>query len=236
MVRLSKRLRAIADQVIVGKDAADIGSDHALIPIYLLERGLAPRVILTDRREGPLEKARRNLTAAGIDMDPADIRRGDGLQVLENAEVATVLIAGMGGLLIAEILSADIAKAHSFERFVLQPRTAAPELRRWLTENSFLITNECLAPEGQRLCEVITAEPGRGRPRQDREWSELDYEISPLFLEVQEPCLQRFVDEKIRESERILRNLAQSRDPDAPGQIVQMQDRIRELAERKARL
>jgi tRNA (adenine22-N1)-methyltransferase len=236
MVQLSERLKAIAGQVVEGKTAADIGTDHALVPIYLLERGLVPRTILSDSREGPLQKACKNLSEAGIALDPGDLRKGDGLRILENGEAATVIIAGMGGLLITGILSDDLYKSLSFERLVLQPRTAAADLRRWLTKNGFMITRDQLTTEGRRQCEVITAEPRGSRTRQDLAWTDLDYEISPLLIQGKDPGIKRFIEDKIRESRSISRCLESSRDPDAQEQIGKMKERIRKLVERKALL
>jgi len=233
---LSKRLQAIADRVLKDGITADIGTDHAQIPIYLLREKLAPRVILTDNKDGPLRKAKENLFAAGVTVSPEDLRKGDGLTVLNAGEVATVIIAGMGGLLIADMLSADIQKSLSFQRLILQPRTASAELRRWLTQNGFHIAGEQLAPEGRRLCEIITAEPGEGTSQQNENRELLDYEISPLLLAQKDPFLKQFIDAKIRETTRIRHDLERSRDADADLKIQESEERIRRLTERKSLL
>lgn len=235
-VKLSQRLKAIADQVPEGCVAADIGTDHAWLPICLLQDRQASRVILTDSKEGPLLKAKKNLQTAGITMDPGDIRRGDGLSVLAPGEAAVLIIAGMGGLLIARILEADPAKSHSFQQLILQPRTASSELRRWLMENGFFITDERLVPEGRRLCEIITAEPRQDRVRQDASWGALDYEVPPLLFERKDPCLKKFIEEKLREARHICLQMENAMDPDAPLRIRDAQARIELLKEREALL
>lgn len=236
MIQLSERLKAIADQVLEGYSAADVGTDHAQIPIYLLQKKRVPRMILSDNKSGPLEKAMENLSTFGIILDPADLRKGDGLTVLACAEVSSIIIAGMGGLLITEILSDDLKKSLSFQRLILQPRTASADLRRWLTENGFSVVFEQLVSEGHRLCEIITAEPRGSRPRQDSAWEALDYEISPLLLAQKDPSLKSFLEGKLMEAKRIRLNLENACDPNASIQILEAEERIRKLTERKAKL
>ena len=236
MIKLSERLKAIADQVLEGCTAADIGTDHAQIPIYLLQTNRVPGMILSDNKEGPLRKAMENLTASGVTLNPEDLRKGDGLRVLKRGEVSTVIIAGMGGLLIAAILSDDLEKSLSFQRLILQPRTASADLRRWLIENGFHIVREQLAQEGRRFCEIITAEPGNERMRQDNTWDALDYEISPLLFENKDPGLKAFLENKLREAKDIRLNLERSRDPNAAFRIKEAEERIKKLTERNARL
>ena len=236
MIKLSERLKAIADQVLVGYPAADVGTDHAQIPIYLLKNKRVPRMILSDNKAGPLKKAMENLLASGITLDPADLRKGDGLTVLACAEVSSVIIAGMGGLLIAEILSDDLKKSLSFQRLILQPRTASADLRLWLIKNGFFVVVEQLVSEGQRLCEVITAEPRGRRPQQDSAWEALDYEISPLLFAQKDPSLKPFLEGKLLEAKRIRLNLENARDPNVSIQIQEAEERIRKLTERKAKL
>lgn len=236
MVKLSQRLKAIADQIPKDCIAADVGTDHAWIPIYLLQEKRVLRVILTDSKEGPLLKAKENLLSAGLTVASNDIRRGDGLSVLAPGEASVLIVAGMGGLLIAKILGDDPAKSHSFHRLILQPRTASAELRRWLLDNEFVITEERLAPEGRRLCEIITAEPRQGCVRQDAFWSPLDYELPPLLFEKKDPWLKKFIQEKLREAGQIRLHLEDARDPDAPLRILETESRMEQLKEREAML
>ena len=162
MVKLSRRLMRLADEVKTGDRVADIGTDHGLLPIFLYENKRASQVILCDINEGPLEKARQNINARGAG-GITDIRLGDGLEPLKPAEADTVIIAGMGGQLMIDILSKDIEKAKTYARLVLQPRNAPEKLRRWLIFCGFSIINESLVREGKYICEVITAVPDEAK-------------------------------------------------------------------------
>jgi tRNA (adenine22-N1)-methyltransferase len=158
MFKLSDRLETIYAMIEPGERVADIGSDHALLPIALHARGRARGIILSDVRPGPLEKARANL---GRRLPGAvfDIRLGDGLAPYARGEVDVAVIAGMGGRLIADILSADAEKARSFGRYILQPRNAADKLRIRLAALGFEIRDEALAVEGDFICEILCAAP-----------------------------------------------------------------------------
>lgn len=156
---LSDRLQAIADFVLPDESIADIGTDHGFVPIVLLESGRVPFAVLSDINEGPAEKAKSHLAEHSIPESRYALRHGDGLLTVEPFEVSTVIIAGMGGENIIDILAFDIAKTKSFKRLILQPRKRPDLLRKWLYENGFLIIHEKLVKEQEKICEIIVAEP-----------------------------------------------------------------------------
>jgi tRNA (adenine22-N1)-methyltransferase len=158
MLQLSPRLGKIASYVKMGESIADIGTDHGYLPIKLTMDGVSPHVILSDINEGPLDKARENINEhlGGRELD---IRQGYGLECLKPEEVEVVVIAGMGGILISDILAKDIEKTRSFQRFILQPRNNSAILRRWLNTNDMTITDEQIVKEGEHFCEIIVAVP-----------------------------------------------------------------------------
>lgn len=156
---LSDRLQAIADFVLPDESIADIGTDHGFVPIVLLESGRVPFAVLSDINEGPVEKAKSHLAEHSIPESRYALRHGDGLLTVEPFEVSTVIIAGMGGENIIDILAFDIAKTKSFKRLILQPRKRPDLLRKWLYENGFSIIYEKLVKEQEKICEIIVAEP-----------------------------------------------------------------------------
>lgn len=162
-MKLSDRMQAIADRVDPGDRVADIGTDHGQIPVWLFAREISPRVILSDISEGSLRKAQ--MTAGAYQFgDGVSFRVGDGLSVLAPGEVDTVIIAGMGGKLIRDILSRDPDHTRSFRRFILQPRKGMGPLRKWLLEQEFRILHEDVVREGKFYPEIITAGCPGGEP------------------------------------------------------------------------
>ena len=160
-MRLSRRIHALADSVIKGHTAADIGTDHGYVPMLLIREGISPRVIMSDISEGSLAKARETFRKCGLAdrISGSDFRTGDGLETIEAGEVDEIIIGGLGGHTIVDILDADIDKSRSFRRLVLQPRKHSGALRYWLYVNGWDIESEQLAEEGKFACEIITAVP-----------------------------------------------------------------------------
>lgn len=157
---LSPRLTAVARFVVPGLPVADIGTDHAYLPIALVQAGAVPSAIATDIGAGPLAAARRSVAEAGL-SDAVDIRVGSGLTVLRPGEAGTIVIAGMGGYLIRDIIAAAPHVATASRRLVLQPMRDAATLRRWLWTHGWALAGEALASEGERYYAIIAAE----RPR-----------------------------------------------------------------------
>jgi len=161
-VELSPRLLAIAHQVPMGARFADIGTDHARLPVWLLEHGRIPSAIAADLKEGPLSRARQ--TAARHDLtERISFRLGDGLTPLGPEEADAIAIAGMGGETIASILGNAPWASGGTCLFYLQPMTSVPDLRRWLWRNGFVIEREELVRE-DKLYVVLTARGGEMAP------------------------------------------------------------------------
>ena len=160
MIRLSDRLQLIANRINEGETMADIGTDHGFLPIYLKVSGKSPRVIMADVSGPSLEKGRKNAYMMVQDMSmivDMDFRVGDGMAVLDHGEVDAVVIAGMGGKLIRDIMEADFEITRSIKKFIMQPRIGQGYLRKWLIENGFVIVAEDVVVEGDYIPEVITA-------------------------------------------------------------------------------
>ena len=135
------RLLAAASFVRNGLRAADIGTDHAYLPIYLIKNNISSKVLACDLRKGPLNNARENVIRAGCE-DKIELRLSDGLDSVLPDEADDIIICGMGGTLIAEILSrAEWIKDSKFN-LILQPQSHADDLRRCLFENGFEILDE----------------------------------------------------------------------------------------------
>lgn len=156
MIKLSDRLELIANRIESGETMADIGTDHGFLPLYLKLSGKSPKVIMADVSLPSLDKARENAARFAASEDNIHFRAGNGLTVLERGEVDAVVIAGMGGKLIRDIMAADLEHTYSFKKFILQPRIGQGYLRKWLCDNGFTITHEDVVIEGHHIPEIIT--------------------------------------------------------------------------------
>lgn len=180
---VSERLRAIADLVPARARVADIGTDHARLLVHVLTLRDAAWAIGIDCRESPLAEARRTLAAAPVAIARrAELRLGDGLAPLQPGEVDTIVIAGMGGRRIAEILEAHPEHTAAAARVVLQPTTDWPLLRRHLAQAALWPFDERIVWERGRPHWMIAVAPAAGA----WSWDEEDIEFGP--------CLRRGKD------------------------------------------
>lgn len=157
MFALGARLSACAGFVRPGMIAADIGTDHAKLPIWLVSEGVVPKAIASDINQGPIESARRNIARYGLG-DKIDTYIGSGLDTVAPGMAQDIIIAGMGGELIASILSgAEWVKSSEY-RLILQPMSHPERLREWLFENAFAIADEQAVVDANKIYTVICAE------------------------------------------------------------------------------
>lgn len=153
----SNRIRKLAEIAGPCNTMADIGTDHALLPIFMLKEGLCKKAIACDISESPLAKAALDVSEAEIDSALVDLRLGNGLERLQPGECDTIVIAGMGGLLIADILENGKKIFKKPCRLIMQPNTCRPELRTYLAENGFEISDESACEDEGHTYLFITA-------------------------------------------------------------------------------
>lgn len=206
---LSERLQAIADLIEYEETMADIGTDHGFLPVYLIKTGKCPYAIATDISSKSLKKAENLIDAEDVLKD-CSARVGDGLDPIEKGEVDNVVIAGMGGILMTEILSADISKSRSFKKFILQPRSKLYYLRKWIRDNGFTIKKEIIAKEGDRFCEILLVESCKEPNYSDGEGFLLsDYFPETLINNPNELTLE-YLNHHLFKNETILNNLKEN--------------------------
>lgn len=149
MVTLSKRMQVNADLCSKGGVVADIGCDHGYLSIYLVQSGKKECAIAMDVRPGPLSKAKENVSAYCLE-DKITFRLSDGLEKLSPNEADTIIIAGMGGPLMEEILKKGHDVAACCKELILQPQSDIPHFRRFLMEEGYLLLEEeCVLDEGK---------------------------------------------------------------------------------------
>ena len=162
-MELTPRLRAIAELVPHGAAFADIGTDHAYLPTWLLLNGVIEKAIAADINQGPLERARETARKYSVE-EQVDFRLCDGLTAIQEGEVSVVAIAGMGGDTIAHILGQAPWTKKPEMTLLLQPMTSQPDLRQWLFENGYNIQKEQIVREGDKLYVVLLVRPGEMEP------------------------------------------------------------------------
>lgn len=202
---LTPRLNNIVSHV-KGNTAADVGTDHAYVPIELIRRNICSRVIASDVKSGPVDIAAENVKIYNL-QDKIEVRMGSGLSVLSPGETDDIIIAGMGGELIADIIKADYETAQK-SRLILQPMNSQYELRHYLIENGFKILCEDISVEGFKVYNLIVAEAGKGIPFECDGY----YHLPPYLRE--HKYFKQLYDKKMREFNKVIAGLQASASPD----------------------
>lgn len=158
MIKLDERLKIAAGEVRHGKKVADIGTDHAYLPAYLIENGICPSAIAADIGIGPLENAKKVVSTSPLLNEKIELRLSDGLEKVSSEEADDIVIAGMGGILISEILAKAPWVKSEEKRLILQPMSHAEDVRRYLCENGFEIIKEKASTDGKHNYIIIVAE------------------------------------------------------------------------------
>lgn len=158
-MELSTRLSALVQYVPKGSSVIDVGTDHAYIPIYLMKTGQAVRCLATDINAGPLRKAAHNMRSYGI----SDIRlkQTNGLEGITAADGDVIMISGMGGYLIIDILERAKVLVKGIKKLILQPQQDIDQVRKYLHQIGFRIEDEDFVVDDEKYYTVIVATLGQ---------------------------------------------------------------------------
>ena len=198
-MELSKRLNFIINNIDNSTVLADIGTDHGYIPLYATKNGLCSRAIAVDINKDPLDKARLNAIIEGVD-DKIDFRLADGIKGLKKEEANVVVIAGMGGNLIRDILEESIGTVESIDYLILQPAQNPEILREYLYTNDYEVIKEDLCYDEEIYYEVFKVKRKAG---ESTILDSLYYEISPKLLMEKHPLMKDYLNEKVNNYKRI---------------------------------
>ena len=157
-IELTPRLQAVADWVPEGAKLADVGTDHAYLPAWLVQNGRVSSAIASDLREGPLGKAGETCRRFGV--EGIDLRLCNGLAEIAPEEADTIVIAGMGGENIAAILEAAPWTADGEHTLILQPMSRVEVLRAFLADHGYAIQREAVVPERGTLYPLMLVTAG----------------------------------------------------------------------------
>lgn len=226
IIQLSKRLKTVADFVKKDLPIADIGSDHAYLPIYLIQNDIISSAIAGEVVEGPFENAKNKVNSLKIE-DKISVRLGSGLNVLTTEdEIGTVTVCGMGGNLITEILLEGLNKSKLplNARLVLQPNNGEKTLRKFLKENKFKILSESIIEENKKIYEIIVAE----YQLEDFDYSENELTFGPLLLKEKTATFIKKWTNELALQQAILKEIKKS---DAKAKIKEIEKRIQKIKE-----
>ena len=213
-MHLDKRLQAVASLVPQGSCFADIGTDHAYLPVWLLEQGVIASAVAGDIAAGPCQAAQTTVAMHGAASSIA-VRQGSGLAVLSPGEADCIAICGMGGSTIISILAADMAVAKGAQRLLLQPMAGAAALRRWLVAQGWCITREALVDDEPHFYEIICAERAEkyaagASDAGEQCYSEVEYLVGPALLRDGHPLLAKHIARQQASLQELLTNMARS--------------------------
>ncbi|MFQ7236954.1 MAG: tRNA (adenine(22)-N(1))-methyltransferase, partial [Enterococcus hulanensis] len=225
---LSLRLQKAAEFVPQDARLADIGSDHAYLPVALMLQekilyGIAGEVVV-----GPYESAKRQVAKNGLEKS-IDVRLADGLEAVElSDQVSAITICGMGGVLIRDILQRgkDKNRLSGKERLILQPNVGERQLRQWLVNEHYTITHEAIIEENNKVYEVIVADKLSKAP----EYSTKELFFGPVLLNDKNAVFIAKWQHKLEKSEKILASLHQS-DQDVAEKIQEVVQEIEWIKE-----
>lgn len=226
MRELSKRLTAVAALVPKCDSAADVGCDHAYVPIDLVRRGIVSRALAMDVREGPLQRAAEHIRACGLE-EKIQTRISDGLQKLRAGEADTVILAGMGGGLMVRILAGREHLRGSVSTYVLSPHSEWERLRRYLREEGLVTRREEMVEEEGKYYPVLQVkDPGGGSCRLPSPgyWEE---KYGPLLLAGRNPVLMEYLQKQEEKLERIRENLLSAARETAVDRFIQVEEELR---------
>ncbi len=224
-MKLSLRLAAVAAMVTPGTLLADIGTDHAYIPIELARKGLIPHAIAIDVNPGPLMRAQENIGAHGLE-GMIETRLSDGLKNLRPQEAQSIVIAGMGGALTRRILREGAAVLECVDELILQPQSEVPQVRRYLEQSGMAIVQEDMVYEDGKYYPMMRAVPARAGRIQAERMQAAEEAFGPVLLRSRHPVLHRYLLEHRKKLSEIQDSLKNGRDEAAKIRLDEIREEV----------
>lgn len=200
-MQLSKRLDAVAKLAGRCDCVADIGTDHGYIPIYMVQNHLAQKAIAMDVNKGPLQRADQNIKSYRME-EHITTRLSDGVVALKEKEADCVVIAGMGGLLTIRILEAGNAVLQTVHTLVLQPQSEIGQVRIWLSEHGYRITDEDMVLDDGKYYPMMRVEHGA-----QESWSAQEFAFGKYLIQNKNTVLMEFLDKEEKLCGEILHSI-----------------------------
>ncbi|UOQ93761.1 tRNA (adenine(22)-N(1))-methyltransferase TrmK [Halobacillus shinanisalinarum] len=213
VTQLSLRLKKVAEYLPSQANFADIGSDHAYLPSYVCLHDRYAKAVAGEVNHGPYQSALQEVAAHQLD-DRIDVRLGDGLHVLKDNEVEQVVIAGMGGPLVRNILESGKDKLSSVSKIIVQPNIDARSIRRWFYENHYQLVHEAILEENGHIYEILVAEKGDPHQAYHQGNFEKQLWLGPWLMKERSPVFMKKWQVERSKKERILHQISCSKQPD----------------------
>ncbi|NLM22003.1 MAG: SAM-dependent methyltransferase [Peptococcaceae bacterium] len=229
LIKLGPRLKTIASFVPRGTSLGDIGTDHAYLPVYLLQAKAIVKAIGVDNNQGPYESALETVRTHGL-ADIMEIRLGDGLVPLQKGEVETLVIAGMGGKTILKILQSNPPVMEEIKTLILQPQSYEEQVRVQLLRKGWKIKAECLVAEedliyivfcfsrfeGYSLVEIekiskeLAASIAELTPAPSSVLLKFIWKLGPLLLWHKDKLLPNTIEQIIQQRQKIIKSMTKT--------------------------
>lgn len=187
-IRLSKRLNKVCEMVSKGNRVADVGCDHGFVSIALLLRGISPKALCMDINKGPLERAKEHIEEYGL-SESITTRLSNGLREYKCGEADTLIIAGMGGPLMQDILSYEREKTNDFKEMILSPQSEIEEFRHFLYDNGYRIEDESFVYDEGKYYVIMKAVFGENV----YSLSEEEYAYGPCLIKKRDETLLEYL-------------------------------------------
>lgn len=224
-MELSKRLQAVAGLVTPDLKIADIGTDHAYIPIWLVEQGISPSAIAMDINQGPLEKAKENIVLHGL-TSRIKTRQSDGMRQLKPSEAESVVIAGMGGGLVIKILEDVKEQDLGIKEWILQPQSELKKVREYLNESGYRIVDEMMILDEGKFYPMMKAIKGKQEVYREEELS-----YGKLLLKNRNPILKMFLEKELELKNGIYETLKKTSGQSAQKRVSELEEEISVIRE-----
>lgn len=224
-MEISFRLNKIAEKVEKGSILADIGTDHAYVPIFLYKNGIIKNAIACDISEGSLEKAKINISKYNLE-NFIETRLGSGLEkIYLDDNINTIIIAGMGGMLMIDILKNGMEIAKNTETLILQPQKDVSEVRKFLHKNGFKIEDEEMLIDEEKFYNIIIAKKG------NQSFNEKEYIFGKSNIDKKCVILKEYILKELNIMKNIIKKLEKTNSFNRIKEIKKQENLYKEVLE-----
>lgn len=223
-MQLTKRLEKIAKYVPINSVVADVGTDHGYIPIYLAINNKVIKAYAIDVNKGPLKKAKSNIKAYGVEDKVLTIL-SDGLKQFDK-EVDTIIIAGMGGMLMSKILEDSKNKLENVNKLILSPHLDDESVRIKVHQLNYKIINEELLFEDGKYYPIIICEKGK-----EKYINPKHYKYGKILIEKKDATLKQLLDKKLNTNKNIIQAINKQKSNSASIRIEELDKEVKEIEE-----